>query len=82
MLHDFQHTPPKRAQHSPHLAPIIQYGAAQQLTPTADTSPPLDPKGITRIQQIIGTLMRYVCAVDGTLHVALGTIAAQQTTAT
>jgi hypothetical protein len=36
----------------------------------------MDPTGITRIQQVIGTLLYYARAVDATMFVALGTLAA------
>ena len=45
---------PKRPQHAP-TAP--SYGSKVQLTSPADDSEPLDAGGLTRIQQIIGTLL-------------------------
>ena len=47
-----------------------------------DTSPPLDAKGITRLQEVIGTLLYYARAVDSTMLVALGTLASVQTKGT
>jgi hypothetical protein len=47
-----------------------------------DTSLPLDANGIHRLQQIIGTLLFYARAIDDTMHVALGTLAAAQTRGT
>jgi hypothetical protein len=47
-----------------------------------DTSLPLDKAGITKLQQIIGTLLYYARAVDNTMPVALGTLASAQTQAT
>ncbi len=77
-LHKYQHISPTQAQHAPHTWTVPNYGAKQQLTTPKDTSPPLTPDAIKRVQQITGTLLYYARAVDATLLVALGTIAAQQ----
>lgn len=69
---------PKRAQHAPHTWKAPNYGAKQQLTTLEDTSKPLTPEEIKRVQQVTGTLLYYARAVKATLPVALGTIAAQQ----
>jgi hypothetical protein len=58
------------------------YSAKAQYAEDANTSSPLDQPQITRIQQVIGTLLYYSIAVDPTMLVALGTIAATQATAT
>ena len=81
-LHKYQHPAPKRAQHAPHTWNAPTYGIQQQLTTPAGTSTPLNPAAIRRVQQITGTLLYYARAVDATLLVALGTIAAQQTNST
>ena len=58
------------------------YGAKQQLTPPANTSAALPPDGVKRILQITGTFLYYNArAVDPTMHVALDTIASQQSKA-
>jgi hypothetical protein len=74
-LTKFQHEPPKRAQHAP-ATPI--YSAPNQLMPLEDDSDPLPPAGLTRLQEIIGTLLHYARTVDSTLLVALGTLASAQ----
>ena len=81
-LHKYQHPNPTRAQHAPHAWTAPNYGAKQQFTPPEDTTSPLNPEEIKRIQQITGTLLYYARAVDATLLVALGTIAAQQANGT
>lgn len=81
-LHKYQHPSPKRAQHAPHTWTEPNYGAKQQLTTPEDTATPLNPAQIKRLQQITGTLLYYARAVDPTLLVALGTIAAQQSRGT
>ena len=47
-----------------------------------DNTPVLPPKEITRIQQIVGTLLYYARAIDSTMRVALGAIASAQTKGT
>ena len=75
----FQHTTaPAKPQHSPHAWIAPSYGAATQLTAPTDTSAPLDPAGIKRLQEIIGTLLYYARAVDSTMLVALGALSAAQ----
>jgi len=69
---------PKRSQHAPHAWTAPSYGSKVQLTPPADNSEQLDAGGLTRIQQIIGTLLFYGHAINSTLLVALGTLSAAQ----
>ena len=80
MLHKYQHH--KRAQNSTHSWHKPTYGVAIQLTTAPDTTTPLETKDVKRIQQVVRTLLHYAQAVDATMLVALGTIAAQQTRAT
>jgi metallophosphoesterase superfamily enzyme len=42
----------------------------------------LEPKAITLIQQIVGTLLYYAMAIDPTMLVALGDLSSDQTRAT
>jgi hypothetical protein len=81
-LQRFEVPTPTRAQHSPHawLAPV--YGTGPQLTKPIDDSTPLDKKGLTRLQQVIGTTLYYARAVDNTMLVSLGTLASKQSAAT
>ena len=50
----------------------------RQYAKTADTSTPLDKKGTTKVQSIVGSLLYYARAIDNTLLPALNSIAAQQ----
>jgi Zn-dependent M28 family amino/carboxypeptidase len=59
--------------HNPTTGPNNNY-----LFLSEDTSKPLDAAAIKQVQQITGTLLYYVRAVDATILMALGTIAAQQ----
>ena len=81
-LQRFDHVAPKKPQHSPHAWTQPNYGAKQQMTASPDNSTPLAPKEVTKLQQIIGTLLYYARAVDSTMLVALGTLASAQTKAT
>jgi hypothetical protein len=81
-LNKFQHQPPARAQHAPYRWNAPVYGTNPQLTDPVDETAPLPPDGIKRLQRITGTLLYYARAVDPTMLVALGTIAAQQSNST
>jgi hypothetical protein len=81
-LQCFLHPKPAQAQHSPHAWIKPQYGASTQLTAPIDTSPLLNKNGVTRIQQIIGIFLYYARAIDSTMLIALGSLAAVQTKAT
>jgi hypothetical protein len=78
----FNHPNPTRPQHSPHAWTKPIYGTHTQMSPDPDTTSPLSPALIKRLQQIIGVFPYYAQAVDSTMLVALGTLAASQTTAT
>ena len=52
------------------------------MTTPPDDSVPLTPAQTTTLQQIIGVLLYYARAVDSSLLVALGSLAAAQTKAT
>eukprot|EP00957_Ditylum_brightwellii_P075073 5704419-Ditylum_brightwellii.AAC.1 len=48
------------------------------MAPAPDLPPPLNSKQKNRIQQVLGTLLFYACAVDPTMLVAIDSIASQQ----
>ena len=81
-LQRFEHPTPTRPEDAPHAWQAPQYGAKIQMTDEIDTSPPLDPTGTKRLQEIIGTLLYYARTVDSTMLVALGTLAAAQSKGT
>ena len=66
----------------PYIHRPIDYGETQQLVQPTDTSPPLNEKGINRIQGIVGALLYVGRAVNNKILVALSTIGAQQSAAT
>ena len=80
-LTKFQHEPPTKPVDAPYKHVPIIYGAKTQHV-VEDTSPKLPPKEITRIQNIVGTLLYYARAVDCTLSTAFSTIPSQQANAT
>jgi hypothetical protein len=81
-LHKFQHKYPYRPQHTPYPARTPQYGATVQLTPAVLDPPTLTPPGRKRIQQVVGALLYYGRAIDGTIMTAISSLAYQQATAT
>jgi hypothetical protein len=81
-LQRFTHPKPTRPQHAPSKWSAINYGAPIQYAEPEDTSEPLNPLGISRLRQIIGTFLFYGRAVDSTMMVALGSLAAAQSNGT
>jgi Reverse transcriptase (RNA-dependent DNA polymerase) len=81
-LQRFEHTSPNKPQHAPHASQTPNYGAKTQETVAPDTSPLLTPDRVTRLQQIVGSFLYYARAIDSSMLVALGTLAAAQTKAT
>ncbi len=72
----------KKVQTCPYTPAPKQFGSEAQRPLPADNSPPLDKKGIKRVQQIVGSILYYVQAVDMMVLMALSTIAIEQTKAT
>jgi hypothetical protein len=81
-LQRFTHTRPKRPQHAPHAWVAPDFGAKVQYTTPEDSTLALDKHGIKRLQEVIGTFLYSGRAVDNTMLVALGTLAAAQTKGT
>ena len=70
----YGHLTPKKPQHSPHKRRSIYYGDTQQLVQPNDDSPPLNDKGIKRVQGIVVALLYIVRAVNNKLIVSLSAI--------
>jgi hypothetical protein len=81
-LQRFDIQAPNRPQHSPYEWVEQTYGQHVQLIPPADITKPLDSAGTTRLQEIIGILLYYRRAINNTILVALGSLAAAQTKGT
>ncbi len=69
-------------QTSPYSPEPKHFGTKAQAPLSPDSSPKLDAKGIKRVQQIVGSILYYACAVDMTVLMALSSIAVEQTKAT
>jgi hypothetical protein len=81
-LQRFTHPLPPKPQDSPHAWTRPVYGAHTQLTAPLDDTAPLSPEDRKRLQEVIGTLLYYSRAIDSTMLVTLGTLAAAQTIST
>ncbi len=82
VLQKFNHDSPPHPQHSPYLASTKKYGKEAQTPIPPDTSNPLKATGITKIQQMVGSLFYYGRAIYITILTALNHIGAEQATAT
>ena len=78
----YGHIPPKKPQYSPHKHRPIDYGATQRIVQPTDNIPPLNDKGINRVQVIVGVLLYVGRVVNNKILVALSAIGAQQAEAT
>ena len=58
------------------------YGVKVQMAPLVDDSKLLNKALITRLQEIVGTLLHYTRAVDNTMLVALSTLGSAQSKGT
>jgi hypothetical protein len=81
-LQRFKHPNTEFPQHAPHPPKTIQYGAKVQFTEEHDTSPPITPDRVKRLQKIVVTFLYYAMESESTMLVAIGTLASSQTTAT
>ena len=78
LIRKFQYQTSKKLQYSPFPWNKPTYGDSKQYPTPTDMSPTLDKNDITRIQQIIGTLIYYSRMVDPTLLVALSDLETQK----
>jgi hypothetical protein len=78
----YKHLMPTKHQLSPPKHHEIIFGQITQLTHVDPYSPPLSTNGVKRIQDIIGALLYYACAVDNKILATLSTLSSQQATAT
>ena len=53
----YGHLTPKKPQYLPHKHRPIDHGAKEKTVQPTDTSPPLNDKGIKRVQGIVGALL-------------------------
>jgi hypothetical protein len=78
----YNHPPPLKPQHCPYTPNPITYGKDNQATTPSNTNPFLDVAGKKCIQQIVGSFLYYMHAVNPTILIALSAIAAQQSAPT
>ena len=81
-MQEYEHVMPKKLQTCPYSPEPKRFGTEAQAPLPPDSSPKLDKKGIKRVQQIVGSILYYACAVDMTVLMALSSIAVEQTCAT
>ena len=74
----FNHPIQDQPQHQPHQHAIPTYRAKVQYAKPEDTSQGLSPSKKKYIQEVIGTFLYYICAVDSTMLTALSAIASAQ----
>mmetsp|Transcript_11265 Transcript_11265/g.15885 ORF Transcript_11265/g.15885 Transcript_11265/m.15885 type:complete len:463 (+) Transcript_11265:115-1503(+) len=80
VLKRFNHPLPSRPQYSPHIFQPVIYSkpGKSQLATTIPQSPPLDKHGIRFVQGVVGCLLYYARALDGTMLAALNEISTTQ----
>ena len=82
LLQRFLHLIPKKPEHQPHCHVQPQYVSKVLLTEPRDKTPLLQPDDITKLQKIIGAVLYYARAVDGTLMTTLNELASTQSKGT
>lgn len=82
VLFKYDHPKPSKRQDSPHYCVSSSFGSNTQKSFPDDNSDFLTYLETKRIQQIVGSLLFYEREVDLTLHVALISVARQQSKAT
>jgi hypothetical protein len=81
-LQRFQHLAPTKPEHSPHAWQKPIYGAKTQYAPMPDSSGLITAKDTKYIQEVCDTFLYYARALDSTMLVAIGDLAAQQSKGT
>ena len=82
LLQRFLHPIPKKPKHQPHCHVQPQYITKVQLTQPGDKTPLLKHENINKLHQIIGAVLYYARAVDGTLMTILNELASTQSKGT
>ena len=81
-LHIFQHILRGVKEYSPHICDPIQYGQKFQYADPLDAAEYLSDKETNLVQQVCGTLLYYVIAINNTILPALSDISSEQYKAT
>ena len=74
----FMHPRPRFHEASPHEHPRKQYGVRTQLTEPPDETPALDLTNRKMVREVVGVLLFYARAIDGTILPALGSLSGRQ----
>jgi hypothetical protein len=82
LLLKYKHPQPAKPRLSPYKCLPIAYGAKSHITPDPDALELLDATCKRCVQEIVGSLLYYVQAVDNKLLMALSAIAAHQANVT
>jgi hypothetical protein len=77
-LREYGHLFPEWVQNCPYSPEPTKYCATAQEPLPTNTSPPLDAKGIKKIQKIVGSILYYAQAVEMAVLMALSLIAIEQ----
>ena len=78
----YKHKGTSKPEHSPYQATPKIYGADAGRPLPPDDTDKVSEKRILRIQQVVGGVLYYARAVDGTVLTALSSIASEQAQAT
>ena len=82
LLQKYEHVKPKRPQHSPYPVAPRKWGAVAQEPLPEDGTPSAGKEGVTKCQQVVGSVQYYARGVDATNLPALSTLGSEQTRAT
>jgi hypothetical protein len=81
-LQDYGHLVPNRLQSCPYAPEPKQFGVTVQAFAPPNDTPKSNDTGIKQVQNIVGSILYYSCAVNMTVLMALSSIAMEQTKAT
>ena len=73
----YRHNSLKRQQYCPYEPAVVQYGQQLQEVPVEEESKLLGKEEKLHVQQVVGSFLYYVIAVDMTVLHALNSIAAE-----
>jgi hypothetical protein len=82
LLQKYKHHMPTKPQHCPYAPAPKQFGTKAQAPLPVDISPSLLTDEIKEIQRVIGSILYYSRAVNGTVLMALSSIAIEQSKGT
>ena len=78
----YQHPFSTQLQHAPYKTSLIEYGKKVQHVTEPENSASHTAKQINHVQDVLGTLLYYICAVDPTITTSLSSISSRQSKGT